>query len=277
MHDHDASVLRRACFEVRLKMLGMSRDCKGPTHLGGGLSLVEILVALYGSAAKISPDLVRDRGRDRIILSKGHGVLGLYAVLNHFGFFTRDKLTTFKLDGGDLPSHPVRNLDLGIESSNGSLGHGLAIASGIATAARFGSSKPTCFVILGDGECDEGAVWEGALLAANLSLSNLVAIVDINGLKSDGNTTENQTSGRLRERWTSCGWNARVMDGHDVVGLARNMREVRSLEGPSVLLAETIKGKGINFMENDNAWHHSPLSALQYEEAIRSLESEYLE
>jgi transketolase len=257
-------------FRMRQRILDMSLRCEGPTHLGGGLSLVEIMAVLYGAVMNFQVNNPRWEDRDRFILSKGHGVLGLYTALAEIGFIDEEEFRSFKKDDSHLISHPVMNLDIGIESSNGSLGQGLSMSVGLAWAARRKSKLHSIFVVLGDGECNEGSVWEAAMSASQLKLGNIVAVVDNNGLQSDGSTEEIISSTHLADKWRSFGWKVHEVDGHSISAL-RSALSKRSETQPTCIVARTIKGKGIDFMENNNEWHHNRLTQVMYDRAVLSL------
>jgi transketolase len=259
--------------EIRLDILKMAFDCKGPAHLGGGLSMVEIMTTLYSNILRFNPTDPFWQDRDRFILSKGHGVLGYFPVLAHFGFFDKSLLKTFKHNGSDLVAHPVWNQKLGIESSNGSLGHGLSMAAGIALACKLKNESFKTYVLLGDGECNEGSVWEAAMFARQYKLDSLVAIVDWNGFQSDGLSKEVIDNGQLAKRWSGFGWNVLEIDGHSFTEI-QEACNVKSIQGiPTVILARTIKGQGISFMENNNTWHHNRLTEDAYLRAVSEIET----
>ena len=266
--------LAKVCREIRKDVLKMALDCKGPAHLGGGLSIVEVMVVLYKTILKYQVENPTWINRDRFILSKGHGVLGFFPVLADAGYFDKATLSTFKTNGSPLIAHPVMNLDFGIESSNGSLGHGLSMGAGIALAAKIRRRNYSTFVLLGDGECNEGSIWEAAMMASQFKLDNLVAIVDWNGFQSDGISSQVIDSSRLSEKWSSFGWDVQIIDGHDLKAIFKSLSEVTLNGMPKVILAKTTKGKGISFMENNNAWHHNRLTSEMYEKALRELEIE---
>jgi transketolase len=259
--------LNQLCKEIRLDVLDMAYRCDGPAHLGGALSIVEILAVLYGSVMNHQPDDPRWEGRDRFILSKGHGVLSFYSALYRFGYFDYEKILTFKENGTDLIAHPVMNLDLGIESSNGSLGHGLSMCAGIAWALRHKNSDSKVFAIIGDGECDEGSIWEAAMSASRLKLGNIVAIIDCNGFQSDGPVQNDSSSETMQEKWEACGWNTKIINGHSIEELLVAFESESSITKlmPTVIIARTNKGYGISFMANNNSWHHNRLTQNNYE------------
>lgn len=264
--------VEQMALNMRHRILDMSLRCEGPTHLGGGLSLVEIMAVLYGAVMNIRPNDPHWEDRDRFILSKGHGVLALYTALAEVGLISEDEFKTFKENDSNLISHPVMNLDLGIESSNGSLGQGLSMAVGLAWAARRKGKSHSIYVVMGDGECNEGSVWEAAMSAAQFKLGNLVAVVDNNNFQSDGASEEIISASDLSSKWRSFGWNVVDVDGHDVEKLLEILSNVNSPEMPTCVVAHTTKGKGVDFMENNNEWHHNRLTQASYEKAIASLE-----
>lgn len=256
----------RAAQEIRYDILRMGlKTGSNGAHFGGGLSLVEIMAVLYLSVMRVDPARPRWPERDRFILSKGHGAMAYYAALKQAGFVTDEELMTFKSNHTFLYGHPSMNLDKGIEFSSGSLGLGLALGTGTVMGLRKrGNNTSRVFVLMGDGECDEGSVWESAASAAHFGLSNLVAIVDKNGLQYDGPTREILNMDGMAEKWESFGWQARVVDGHNVSEL---LDAFDRLDGkPTVVIANTVKGKGVPFMEHNPAWHHSRLTQAQFDE-----------
>jgi transketolase len=256
---------------MRHKILEISHNCNLSAHLGGGLSMVELMAVLYGRVLRFKVGQPRWVGRDRFILSKGHGVLGYFPALLVAGIISEDVFKSFKTNGSDLIAHPVMNLDLGIESSNGSLGQGLSMGVGIALAARKTKSDYRVFVYLGDGECNEGSVWEAVMSAAQFGLDNLTAVVDYNKLQSDGDSLQIMDLANLADKFKSFGWDVREIDGHDI-GQIVNAFEAPLVRGkPRILVAHTIKGKGISFMENNNEWHHNRLTKANYELALAEL------
>jgi transketolase len=269
MNDEEIRIL---ALKMRKKILEISLACNNSAHLGGGLSLVEILATLYGSVMKYDVNNPEWEFRDRFILSKGHGVLPFYASLYFTGFINDDVMNTFKKNESDLISHPVMNLPLGIESSNGSLGHGLSMGVGIAIASKIKSRSNKVYVVMGDGECNEGSVWEAAMSAAHFKLDNLVAVLDYNKLQSDGRSEDIMDIGNLYQKWESFGWDVINVDGHNISELLLNLTKVSSNSKPRILIANTIKGKGVSFMENNNTWHHNRLTQNIYDQAISELQ-----
>jgi len=253
---------------MRLKMLEISYNCTLSTHLGGGLSMTEMMATLYARVLRFDKKDPRWEGRDRFILSKGHGVLGYFSALVAAGVISEEVYNTFQTNESDLIAHPVMNLDLSIESSNGSLGQGLSMAVGIALAAKKKNAPFTTYVLLGDGECNEGSVWEAVMSAGQLRLDNLVAMVDYNKLQSDGAAGQIMDLGDLANKFRAFGWDAYDIDGHQIDQLV-NAIEAPEVEGkPRVIVANTVKGKGVSFMENNNEWHHNRLTKANFDLAI---------
>jgi transketolase len=263
--------LKSMALHLREKILVMSLESESASHLGGGLSLVEILTCLYGKVMSYRSDDPFWSSRDRFILSKGHGVLAYFAVLNSVGLISDGTLDSFMKDGSSLIAHPILNLELGIESSNGSLGQGLSFGAGIAKAAKMKGSDFSVYVVMGDGECNEGSVWEAAQVSAQLGLDNLIAIVDANGLQSDGEVSSGGGADHLRAKFESFGWNSVLVDGHDISVLLAELSKPRTRNQPFCIVARTIKGKGVSFMEDNNAWHHARLTKKNFELAMTEL------
>lgn len=267
----DIYAIEQMAARMRKRILEMSLRCEGPTHLGGGLSIVEIMATLYGGVMNFNPYNPHWEERDRFILSKGHGVLGLYTALVEAQIITEEVFEQFKKDDSPLIAHPVMNLDLGIEASNGSLGQGLSLAVGMAIAARKKKASHRMYVLMGDGECNEGSVWEAAMSAAQFKLGNIVAFVDNNGFQSDGSTEDIITSLSLASKWRSFGWNVCEVEGHDVGAIVDALSRSLADDQPNCLVAKTIKGKGIGFMESNNEWHHNRLTQAMFDRAMAEL------
>jgi transketolase len=229
---------------------------------------VEILVALYENVLSLSN--VSRGERDRFILSKGHAALALYATLHLKGLLTRGDIDSFLAPGSNLGVHPERCVP-GIDFSTGSLGHGLSMGAGAALAARLQSSTRRVFVLISDGECNEGSVWEAAMFAAHRKLGNLVAIVDANGQQAFGRTRDVLDTEPLAERWTAFGWHAVEVDGHNVRALTDALRRPADSEKPTVAIARTVFGKGVSFMEGQIPWHYLPMDADQYQRALQEV------
>lgn len=235
-----------------VKVLGAA----GRGHLGASLSLVEIVRVLFDDVMHYDPQNPRWPGRDRFILSKGHGCVALYVLLAEKGFFPADELWKFCRFDGMLGGHPDPKVP-GVECATGSLGHGLPIAVGMALNARHEGSGTRVFVVLGDGECNEGSVWEAAMSAGKHRLNNLIALVDYNKQQSYGSTHEILDLEPFADKWRSCGFDVTEVDGHDVVALKAALLGVRDGAGkPMSVICHTVKGKGVSFAENNPAWHH---------------------
>lgn len=259
--------LERMTKEMRhdIFRMGVQTGLNG-AHFGGGLSLVEIMAVLYQSVMRVNPKKPRWPERDRFILSKGHGAMAYYAALKQVGFVTDEELMTFKSNHTFLYGHPSMNLEKGIEFSSGSLGLGLALGVGTAIGLRKRDNHaPRVFVLMGDGECDEGSVWESAASASHFGLSNLVAVIDKNGMQYDGPTKDILNMDGMAEKWESFGWQAQTVDGHNLTELLDAFDNLVG-DKPSVIVANTIKGKGVSYMENNPAWHHNRLTQAQFEE-----------
>lgn len=258
--------LQKACFEMRLNLLMLAHNAsdKG-AHIASSLSEIEILANLYLSVMNLENDI--------FVLSKGHGGLGYYTALHQAGFITFDQLQSFETEGGDFPGQPSKNRKYGIEYSSGSLGMGLSYAIGLALSKKIKNEKGNVYVLLGDGECNEGSVWEAAMFAAANKLDNLVAIVDYNRMQSDASTAE-VMSCNLPAIWKSNNWFTVETDGHDLCQLDSAFQVIH-IDKPLVVIASTIKGKGVSFMENDNKWHHNRLSDTDYENAVKEVSRSY--
>jgi transketolase len=244
----------------------------GTGHPGPSLSIVETLVVLYFNEMRINPVEPAWQDRDRFVLSKGHGALGYYAVLSRAGFFPRDELFTFECLGSRLQGHPDTVLTPGVELSTGSLGQGLSVAAGMAIGAKLQDRDIRAYCLLGDGETEEGNVWEAAMAAAKFKLDNLVAIVDWNGLQG-GVTLEVMPSLEpYGAKWEAFGWHVLEVPGHDLHALLAALRVARETAGrPTVIVARTTKGKGISFMENQVDWHSKKLEGAELEQARREV------
>lgn len=262
--------------QIRKDSIWMSTKA-GTGHLGPALSIADILAVLYGRIMNYDPKNPYWSNRDRFILSKGHGCLALYSVLAQFGFFDRKLLEEFcsKCDTM-LPGHPERKLP-GVEANTGSLGHGIAIGAGMAMAGFLANKDYRVFVLTGDGELQEGSNWEAAMTAAHHKLDNLVVIVDRNKLQL-GDFTENISQLEpLSKKWDAFGWAVKIVDGHNVKEMMKTFNSIPFTKGkPSVVIASTIKGKGLKFAENKVDWHYKVLTKQQYEEIKRELPLEEL-
>ncbi len=232
------------------------------SHIGTGLSMADILAVLYGRVLRLDPGRPDDPARDRFVLSKGHGAAALYAVLAERGFFPLSWLSRFCEDGQALAGHVTREGTPGVEVSTGSLGHGLPIGLGMALAARADELGAGVFVLLSDGELNEGSTWEAAMLAGHLGLGGLRAIIDHNGIQGFGRVAEVLDPEPLADKWLACGWQVQEVDGHDHGALTAALTHAVG-ERPLVVIARTVKGKGVSFMEDRLEWHYrSPRDGL---------------
>ena len=268
--------LERRANDMRADIVRMIAEA-GSGHPGGSLSCADILAALYfGGVLEHDPENPEWEGRDRFILAKGHAAPALYAALAQAGYIPREELATLRKLGSRLQGHPDSNQVPGVEVSTGSLGQGLSIAAGAAAGLRLDGAPQTVFALLGDGECQEGQVWEAAMFAAHRKLDNLVAIVDRNGLQIDGRTCDVCDPGDLGAKFAAFGWDVDEVDGHDldalvaVLGAAKAGRDGRS----HAVIARTVKGKGVPFMENEAGWHGKAPNAEQAAEALAALEGD---
>jgi transketolase len=265
--------LKSHAANIRRSILRIAEQSSGPSHIGGSFSIVEILTYLYGHYLNIKIDDPRWMQRDRFILSKGHAALGFYVALTEFGIMPESVLESYKKDESKIIAHPIQDLDFGIESSNGSLGHGLAFGVGLAWATRAKNQENRIVVLLGDGECNEGSVWEAAMSAAHLQLTNITAIVDANGLQSDGTTESVMKINQIENVWKSFGWEAIKINGHDFTEIDKAFKTSQTISAPVVIIAETTKGKGVSFMENNNEWHHGRITQTLLEQAVSEIGS----
>lgn len=266
---------KKAASEIRKDILKMTLGTGNTgAHIGGGLSMVEIMAVLYAGIMKYDTQSPGWEERDRFILSKGHGALTYYAALSYAGFIPKDELYTFKTNGTKLYGHPSINPEYSIEFSSGSLGQGLSLGVGVCLALRNKCNHTSrTFVLLGDGECDEGSVWEAAASASHYHLHNLVAIVDKNKIQYDGWTESVLSMESMLEKWESFGWEVVSVDGHDV-GQLYNALTMKT-DKPLAVIANTVKGCGVSFMENNPIWHNSRLTQEQYNQAIEEVCSKY--
>ena len=258
--------------DMRIDIVRMIAEA-GSGHPGGSLSCADILSVLYFDTMKHDPSNPKNEDRDRFILAKGHAAPALYAALAESGYFPKEELATLRKLGTRLQGHPDMNLLPGVEVSTGSLGQGLSIACGMACGMKLAGNDNIVFTLLGDGECQEGQVWEAAMFAAHRNLDNLVAIIDRNGLQIDGKTSDVCDPGDLASKFTAFGWEAHEIDGHDVAALRDAFAKVKSARDgkPHVFIARTIKGKGVSFMEDQAGWHGKAPNAEELEQALIDL------
>ncbi len=251
----DCAVLSEFARRIRVKALHMVKRARS-SHIGSALSIAELLATLYGRVLRVSPGSVDSPDRDRFILSKGHGCTALYAALSARGFFPEEWLDTFGLNGTKLPGHATTGIP-GIEVSTGSLGHGLSLACGMALAGHRDRRDYRVFCLLSDGECDEGSTWEGVQFAPHHRLDNLVAIIDYNKIQSLGHTKDILDLEPFAAKWEAFRWSVREIDGHDIAEILATQQAVPFEAGkPSCVIAHTVKGKGVSFMEDKVLWHY---------------------
>jgi transketolase len=254
-HPPDLDALRERARSLRRDIVEMLHTAASG-HPGGSLSAVEIVTALYfGDVLRYDPANPEASDRDRFILSKGHGVPVQYAALAELGVLPHEELGTLRRIDSRLQGHPVLGATPGIEASTGSLGQGLSIGLGMAWAARLDGASWRVFVLLGDGECQEGQVWEAAMAAGHHQLDNLIAIVDYNKFQLDGAVADIVGLDPFAEKWQAMGWQTREIDGHEIAQVMDALHWAEGAGGPACIIAHTIKGKGVSFMEGDNAYH----------------------
>jgi transketolase len=257
--------------KMRKNILMMTHQAQGG-HPGGCLSATDLLAVLYKCFLRVDPKNPKWPQRDYFFLSKGHAVPAQYAVLMEMGFLAREEINDFRQIEGRLPAYPSCELTPGIDMASGSLGQGLSVANGTALAARLNGTDQRAYVMLGDGELHEGQVWEAAMTAAHYKLNNVCAIVDYNKLQLDGSLDEIKTLGDLRAKWDAFGWHTMEIDGHDLEQIYRAFTEAKDFkDAPSVIIAHTIKGKGVSFMEDEVGWHCAAPSDEQLEAALKEL------
>ena len=244
----------------------------GTGHIGGDLSVTDILVMLYYKQMNVSPDLLRDANRDRFVMSKGHSVEALYSILADRGFFPKSDLDTYSTYGSKYIGHPNNKVN-GVEMNTGSLGHGLSVAVGMALAGKMDHRPYRVYAVMGDGEMAEGSVWEGIMAGGHYKLDNLTAFVDRNRLQISGKTEEVMSQERQEERWAAFGWNVLSVNGNDMDALDEAVEKAKAVKGqPTVIIANTTKGCGVSFMENQVGWHHRVPTDEEYQKAIEELD-----
>jgi transketolase len=273
---HSVAELEDLAFELRSKLLYLCGTYEGAVHIGGDLSVADILTALYHYELNVDPKNIANPGRDRFILSKGHAAVCMYIAMAMRGFFEFDDIvnTYGQLDSA-FGMHPCKVQLAGVEASTGSLGHGLPIGVGMAKSARQRNELHRVFVLMGDGETGEGSVWEGAMAARSSELGNLVAIIDRNRQLMTSHAEERVALEPYPEKWAAFGWNVIMADGHDMASLVAALDGLppSSSDRPTVIICETIKGKGVDFMERNLAWHAGSLGQEDLAKAMASLES----
>ena len=267
----DVPALKKQAAVLRGRVIEMSHAAQA-AHLASSLSCCDIVTAAYWHALRLDPADPKAPLRDRFILSKGHAAAALYTALAFKGFFPLDELDTFCQDGGRLAEHPPANLLPGVEAATGSLGHGLPLGVGMALAGRIKRDDFRVFALLSDGENNEGSVWEAAMFAAAQKLENVCVIVDYNKWQATARSNDTLMLAPLRDKWTAFGWDAHEIDGHDIGVLAHLMQRIPNGSGkPVALIANTVKGKGVSFMEDDNNWHYRAPTAEEVVKARKEL------
>lgn len=255
--------VQNMALQMRRNIIELARAAgSNGAHLGSALSIVEIMAVLYSKVLKLHGEC-----RDRFILSKGHGSLGLYTALNKVNIISDEKLSTYEANGGDLPGQPCLNESIGIEMSSGSLGLGLSFGIGCVVASKLKGLDYKAYVLMGDGELNEGSVWEAVMFAGHHKLSNLIAIIDANGMQSDG-TIDDILSFDYTV-FDKFGWDVIWVDGHNIQEIYKAFAS--NSDKPRVIVAKTVKGKGISFMESNNEWHHNVLTDAKYKQAMNEL------
>lgn len=256
--------------KIRQRIIELAYNSgKNGSHIGGSFSLVEVYSVLFNSVLRGNGKLTSD-DRDRLIVSKGHSALALFCLLESIGLISTEELNSFESNGSDYYAHAKRDISKGIEFSGGSLSLGISYAVGVALACKDKKIDNHLFVILGDGECDEGLVWEAAMSIANFSLNNITLIVDKNGLQSDGFTKDVMNHFSLSNKFTSFGFHTVEVNGHSEDELLKAFNN-RDKDRPNAIIARTIKGKGVSFMENERSWHHNVLNQSHYQLALDEL------
>ena len=263
--------LRQKANEIRRLILQTVYEAKSG-HLGGSLSAADIVTCLYGQVLRVDSQNPKWENRDRFVLSKGHVTPLYYSALAAFGFFPREELSTFRSLGSRLQGHPDCKHIPGVDMSSGSLGQGISAAVGMALAAKLKGLSTRVYALLGDGELEEGQVWEALMFAGNHGLDNLVVIIDNNDLQCDGHLEEVNSPYPIDEKLEAFRFQVKTVDGHDMDALAGAFAEAQTVSGkPIALIAKTVKGKGVSFMENQAGWHGKVPSAEQYEQAMNEL------
>ena len=260
----------KAC-QIRQGVLQLIHEAK-TGHIGGDMSVTDILVDLYYKQMNVSPEGMQDPDRDRFVLSKGHSVEALYTILADKGFFPKDELKTYSQYGSKFIGHPNNKIN-GIEMNTGSLGHGLSVGVGMAMAGKMDKRDYRVYVVMGDGEMAEGSVWEAIMAAGHYKLDNLCAIIDENGLQIDGRTEDVIGPAPFEEKFRAFGWHVISVDGHDFTALKAAFDEAKTVKGmPTCIVAKTVKGKGVSFMENQAGWHGKAPNADQTAVALKDLQ-----
>ncbi|MCI8649030.1 MAG: transketolase [Anaerotruncus sp.] len=265
--------LDKLCHQFRVELIDLLHSIQ-TGHPGGSLSCCEILTTLYFEKMNIDPKNPKAADRDRLVLSKGHAAPMLYLNLAHKGFFPVEEMKTLRQLDSNLQGHPCTHKTPGVEVSTGPLGLGLSAGNGIACSAKLNGLDYTTYVLLGDGEIQEGGIWEAAMTAVKFKVDNLVAILDHNHVQLDGTNDEIMPMGDIPAKWRAFGWNVIECDGHDVAAISDAIDAAKANKGtgvPTIIIAETVKGKGISFMEGKNTWHGAPINDENYAKAVQEL------
>ncbi|WP_051120112.1 transketolase [Bacillus sp. 1NLA3E] len=274
----DTKELKIMANQVRQDIIDIAYKAQGPSHPGPALSCTDIITALYFKIMKVNSNNPKWEDRDRLVLSKGHACPVLYSALARKGFFPVEDLTTVRRINSKLQGHPDMKKTPGVDMTSGSLGNGLGAAMGMALYSKATGKNFKTYCILGDGEIQEGAVWEAALSAVRFKLDNLIAIVDYNHFQSCGSVEDILPMGPLGDKWKSFGWNVININGHDMSEIVNKLQVASNYAGsPTVIIANTVKGKGVSYMEHDNSWHQKIPTAEQYEQAMMELKQEMAE
>ena len=269
---NDVKLLNKAADNIRILSAAMVEKAKSG-HPGGSLSIADILTVLYFEEMNIKVEDPRWEDRDRFVLSKGHAAPGLYAALAERGYFPKEELKSLRKFESILQGHPDMKKTPGVDMSTGSLGQGISAAVGMAMANKLGKNTHRVYALLGDGECEEGQVWEAAMAAAHYKLDNLCAIIDFNGLQIDGDIHQVMNPTPLDEKFAAFGWHVICIDGHNLEEIRKAYQEAKEIKGqPTVIVAKTIKGKGVSFMENQASWHGVAPSEEEAAQAIKEIE-----
>jgi len=264
--------IKNMAYNMRKSAVEVAYNAKGKsTHFGSAMSIVDIVATLYKAILKVNPHSPFDENRDRFILSKGHGVLGYYTALAEIGFLKKEELFTFECSKSTLMGHPIQCKEKGIEFTNGSLGMGLSVGIGVCLALKKKNLSNKVYVLVGDGECNEGSIWEAAMSAPHFKLDNLVLIVDNNKLQLGGKNEDIMNNLDLKAKFQAFGWESKEIDGHNIEEIYNTFKQDNPINKPVAIIANTIKGKGFDFAENNNEWHHAPMVEAKYQEALKNL------
>ena len=271
--ENEISIIKRFSNNLRIKILTMALNAGASSaHIGGALSIVDIISVLFSYKMKLNLKKNENYNeRDRFILSKGHACLAYYAAMNEIGQISDEEIKTFEKDNSNLAGHPVKNKNLGIDFSNGSLGMGLSLGIGVAIASSKKKNPCEIYVILGDGECNEGSVWEAVMAAPKFNLEKLNVIIDRNNYQQTGANKEILDLGNLSDKFFNFGWDTHQVDGHNLKEIIGYFNNKKLNKKPKMLIANTIKGKGFSFSEDNNNWHHSIITKKIYETAIEEI------